>query len=105
QPMKHLPSQSGGRNLLALVLALAAQALFLAGGQAQSVAFNDFSDTSGLQLNGNAASAATADGHVLQLTPAAFNQAGSAFLRNPVSLGTNVSFSTFFSFRLSQGGG
>ena len=108
--MKHLPGCSGSRHVLALILALAAQAWLLPGSQAQTnqsgtVAFNDFSDTSALQLNGSAASATTADGHVLQLTPATFNQAGSTFLRNPVSLGTNVSFSTFFSFRLSRGGG
>ena len=74
-------------------------------GQGQEVTFTNFSDTSLLQLNGSATVATTTDGQVLQLTPATRDQAGSAFLKNPVSLGNRASFSTFFSFRLSRGGG
>lgn len=59
---------------------------------------------SGLQLQGNASFATGVEGTpVLRLTPAARLQAGSAFL--PVQLGNNLSFSTEFSFQMSNGGG
>ena len=68
--------------------------------------FTNFADTSSLALHGNAIATNTGlDGHVLELTPAISDQAGSAFLSSRISLGINASFSTFFSFRLSQGGG
>jgi RHS repeat-associated protein len=67
--------------------------------------FTNFCDTSLFQTNGNAAATSTSDGCVLELTPSAANQGGSAFLKIPVTLVSNASFSTFFSFRLSAGGG
>jgi hypothetical protein len=63
--------------------------------------YNDFSSTSGLQLNGNAA----AVDNVLRLTPANYWQAGSAFSTNAVSLASNASFSTYFQFRMHDAGG
>jgi hypothetical protein len=63
------------------------------------------SDVSCLQLNGSAALATTPDGAVLQLTPAAANRVGSAFWRTPISLASGASFSIWFAFRLSGGGG
>jgi hypothetical protein len=66
--------------------------------------FGDFSRASSLQLNGSATPATTADGHVLQLTPAS-GGLGSAFFMVPLSLANNASFSNFFSFRLYQGEG
>ena len=59
-----------------------------------------------LQINGNAAAPVfngTTD--VLRLTPAAANQAGSAFSLNTIQLGSNASFSTAFSFQLTKGAG
>jgi RHS repeat-associated protein len=67
--------------------------------------FSNFCEVTNLQLNGTAAYTNTGDGCVLELTPAAYGQAGSAFLKIPVALSGNASFSTFFSFRLSNSGG
>ena len=72
---------------------------------ATSLNYADFSDVSGLQLNGNAAQATTSDGQVLRLTPSAPGQSGSAFSLNSIALNSGYSFSTFFSFRLSNPGG
>lgn len=63
--------------------------------------YPDFSDLSGLQLNGSAAQV----GNALRLTPALADQAGSAFSALPVSLDNLFSFSTHFSFRISDSGG
>jgi hypothetical protein len=63
--------------------------------------YPDFSSVAGLQLNGAAAQV----GNVLRVTPSAPNQAGSVFSTSAVTLTSQVSFSTFFSFRMSQPGG
>jgi hypothetical protein len=62
--------------------------------------FPNFNNCAGLQINGNAA----CTGGVLRVTPATFNQAGSAFSTAPIPLGAGASFSTFFSFRISASG-
>ena len=54
-------------------------------------------DLSSLQLNGSATTLNTAEGIMLQLTPAEQNKAGSAFTKNQVN---TASFSTFFTFRI-----
>jgi hypothetical protein len=53
------------------------------------------------QLNGEAASLNPNDDQVLRLTGKDPSRAGSAFLRQPVSLGPNGSFNTFFHFRMT----
>ncbi len=63
--------------------------------------YPDFSDVSGLTINGNAAKV----GNVLRVTPANFSQAGSAFSTNKVALSNGASFSTFFRFRFTDPGG
>ncbi len=76
---------------------------------ATTVTFTDFSDTSSLQLNGSTASLTPSTGlngqPVLRLTDN-LNQSGSAFLKNAIALednsGFQASFSTFFSFQISQ---
>ena len=72
-----------------------------AAAQAVTITYNDFSSTSGLTINGNAAQV----GNVLRVTPANFGQAGSVFSTNPISLASNVSFSTAFQFRFTNPGG
>lgn len=67
---------------------------------AAQTSYPDFSSTSGLQLNGNAAQ----NGNKLRLTEALAGQAGSAFSLNTISLGANASFSTFFSFEILNRG-
>jgi len=68
---------------------------------AVSVAFSDFSTSTGLQLNGNA-TAGPGVGNVLRLVPATANQSGSAFSTTQVNASD---FSTVFQFRLSDRGG
>lgn len=69
---------------------------------ATSVTFSDFSNTSTLTLNGSAAAVSTTDGSVLRLTSAAVGQSGSAF--NTATIQTST-FSTYFSFRITNPGG
>ncbi len=66
----------------------------------QTESFSDFSDVSGLQLNGDAAQV----GSVLRLTPELDDQAGSAFHTTPIPIDGGTSFSTSFSFRLHGSG-
>lgn len=88
-------------NLLRL---FAAPMLVAAAGAAQAVVvtFNDFSDTSGLTLNGSATTTVTGDGTVLRLTPALTGRSGSAFSTTTVNA---ADFSTFFRFRITDPGG
>jgi len=62
--------------------------------------FFSFTSASGFQLNGNA----TVTGGVLRLTPNTTNQAGSAFLSNPVPVSEGTSFSSRFVFRMNGTG-
>src|SRR4051812_7803683 len=86
------------KKSLLLSLVAAAGLTFPAFGQ---ITISDFSTASGLQLNGNAAIV----GSVLRLTPAANNQAGSTFSTSSITLAANVSFSSFFTFRITNSGG
>lgn len=86
-------------NLTSILRTLAVAGLAIpAFGQ---ISISDFSTASGLQLNGNASIAGTA----LRVTPANFSQAGSAFSTNAITLAANVSFSSFFTFRITNSGG
>ncbi len=67
--------------------------------------YEDFSDTTGLQLNGNATTAGTGTDTVLRVTPSAPSQSGSVFSSSPVSLTDAYSFSTSFTFNFNQQGG
>lgn len=69
---------------------------------ADDVDYADFSDTTGLVLNGSAATATTPDGEVMRLTNAAGNRAGSIFSETRVDASD---FSTKFSFRITEPGG
>jgi hypothetical protein len=83
-------------------LTVAIAALSLASpSRAAVINYLDFSDVTGLTINGNAAQA----GNRLRVTPANFNQAGSFFSTNTVSLAADASFSTFFQFQFSDAGG
>ncbi|HEX6597854.1 MAG TPA: PEP-CTERM sorting domain-containing protein [Gemmatimonadaceae bacterium] len=68
---------------------------------AQSFSYPDFSNVSGLKLNGNAYQ----NGNVLTLTPPLEGQAGTAWSLNQVHLGSNASFSTVFTFDIQKRGG
>jgi hypothetical protein len=66
------------------------------------ILYNDFSDTTGLDLNGSAAVVSTVDGQVLRLTPALNDRSGSTFSGVQVNA---ADFSTFFKFRITSPGG
>jgi glucose/arabinose dehydrogenase len=59
--------------------------------------FPNFANTAELNLNGNT----TQSGNNLRLTPDAATQAGSAFLKKPLAIDGNTSFSTQFQFQLT----
>jgi hypothetical protein len=67
--------------------------------------YPDFTNTAGLTLVGDAATAVTGDGTVLRVTPAAEGQSGAAYSTSAVTLGASDTFSTTFQFRFSQQGG
>ena len=97
------------RIVAASVMILAAN---LANSALADVIIDRFPDFSGaicngadLTCNGNAALVTTSDGRVLRLTPALFNQSGSAFSTSQIALGAGDTFSTFFQFRFTQPGG
>ena len=76
-------------------IALALSTLLLATvAGAQALNYADFSDTSGLTLNGSAAQAGTA----LRLVPGVDSQAGSAFAYTALTLTPSTAFSTAFRF-------
>ncbi len=86
--MKRMMSLSG------LVLAFSSATSFAV----PVIDYSDFSDISGLTLNGDAAQA----GNVLRVTPATDWQAGSVFSTNTVSLSSGASFSTHFQFQFTN---
>lgn len=76
-------------------------ALFLAAApiaNAATLSYNNFTGATGLQLNGSA----TIAGSGLQMTSSAPGQAGSAFSTNAVSLANGASFSTAFTFQMTN---
>lgn len=82
-------------------LALAIGLVGCVSANAAVISYSDFSDVSGLQINGDAAQV----GDVLRLTSALGGQAGSAFATNAIALSADVSFSAFFSFNIFGSGG
>jgi len=93
------------RRLLACAATLGALSLVPAAAQATTVTYSDFSDTSGLTLVGNAATASTSDGTVLRVTPATGSQHGAAYSTTAITLGASDIFSTQFQFRFTDAGG
>jgi hypothetical protein len=69
--------------------------------QATTLNYPDFSSVAGLQINGNAAQV----GNVLRVTPSLPSQSGSVFSTTTIALAGDISFSTYFTFRISQPGG
>lgn len=72
---------------------------------AASFSYPNFSSTSGLTLQGSAATASTSDGTVLRVTPAIGNENGAAYSTSAFTLGANDTFSTQFQFRFTGSGG
>lgn len=86
---------------VALLLAMTAPA------QAVTLVYNDFSNTSGLTVNGDAAATTVAGRTVMRVAPSAFFQSGSVFSTNLITFGSDYGFSTRFTFNINQpqGGG
>jgi len=69
------------------------------GARAAIIQFGDFSNTNGLQLNGDAVSVSTTQGWVLRLTPSdPWLKSGSAFWQSPVDV---TAFNSFFTFSVT----
>ncbi|MGK7895724.1 MAG: DUF4347 domain-containing protein [Xenococcus sp. (in: cyanobacteria)] len=85
----------GDATLLAPRTAL----IYIADNEAPIINFDDFSDTSQLELNENA----TQVGNLLRLTPAENDQNGSALFKQALEVDTNTSFESQFQFQLSGG--
>jgi len=67
-----------------------------------TAAYENFSDISRFQLNGNTAQY---NSNVLRLTESSGSLSGSAFLKEKISIGNDSSFSTYFTFQISDLGG
>ncbi len=88
------------------VLLIAGLLTVAAPAYATTISYSDFSSTSGLQVNGNAATATDASNRsVLRLTPSTTYQAGSAFTTSKIALNSTASFSTAFAFDINHAGG
>lgn len=87
-------------NRVAQVLAALLLGASAAAG-AQTINYADFSDVTGLTLNGAAAQA----GNALRLVPSVDSQAGSAFANTPLALGGTTAFSTSFQFLVTTDAG
>lgn len=71
---------------------------------AATIQYNNFSSTAGLSVNGNAAAVNDGSRDVLRVTKSDYSQAGSVFSTSPVTLGSDVSFSTKFAFNFNNPG-
>lgn len=89
------------------VATLAALALATSPASATTIVFGDFSSTSGLTVNGDAAAVDTGTRTVLRVTPSAFFKSGSVFSTSAITFGADYGFSTRFTFNFNrpQGGG
>lgn len=73
--------------------------------QAAIVNYDDFSDLSDWQLNGNAADLNPNSDNRLRLTESATFRGGSAFLSNAITLNSESSFQAYFKFQITDSGG
>ncbi|MBS0363891.1 MAG: hypothetical protein JSR98_21165, partial [Proteobacteria bacterium] len=84
------------------LLALVVGGMTVTSAQAATFAYADFADTSGLQINGVATPVDVAGREVMRLTPPQGNVGGSMFSTQAVSLSTDYSFSTRFTFTIGS---
>lgn len=89
------------RNSISKIALGCALATCTSAASATTILYNDFSDLSGLTLNGATASLTPNADNTLRLTDG-LSQSGSAFSTNSISLASDVSFSTAFSFNISD---
>jgi len=84
------------------LLALAIGGMMATSARAATFSYADFTDTTGLQVNGNAAAADNAGRTVMRLTPPQANAGGSMFSTQALALTSDYSFSTRFTFNIGQ---
>jgi hypothetical protein len=70
--------------------------------QAGTFAYADFSDTTGLQVNGSAAATNIAGRDVMRLTPPEGDKGGSVFNMQAIALTSDYGFSTRFTFNIGS---
>jgi hypothetical protein len=95
-------AMSKGLNRFLLLLCAAIMIFSMDVASATVLEYTDFSSTSGLTLNGEAAVTTTSDGQVLRIVPAEGYIEGSAFSSTAINVST---FGTEFKFRLTEPGG
>ena len=91
-----------GMGYRTCLLALAASGMMATSAPAATFSYADFADTTGLQVNGNAAAADNAGRTVMRLTPPQGNAGGSMFNTQALALTNAYSFSTRFTFNIGQ---
>ena len=84
------------------VLALAISGMMATSAPAATFSYADFADTTGLQINGDAAALDTGGRTVMRLTPPQGNSGGSMFSTQAIALSNAYSFSTRFTFNIGQ---
>jgi hypothetical protein len=84
--------------------AFAAAAALPTSAQAGTFAYADFSDTTGLQVNGSAAATNIAGRDVMRLTPPEGDKGGSVFNTQAIALTSDYGFSTRFTFNIGSNG-
>lgn len=86
------------------LLALAIGGMMATSAQAQTFAYANFIDTTGLQINGSADALNIAGRDVMRLTPPAGSMGGSVFSTQAIALTNQYSFSTRFTFNIGSNG-
>lgn len=84
--------------------ALAAAAAWPTSAQAGTFSYADFSDTTGLQVNGSAAATNIAGRDLMRLTPPEGDKGGSVFNTQAIALTNDYGFSTRFTFNIGSNG-
>ncbi len=82
----------------------AAAAALPTSAQAGTFAYTDFSDTTGLQVNGSAAAIDIAGRDLMRLTPPEAGKGGSVFNTQAIALTNDYGFSTRFTFTIGSNG-
>lgn len=85
-----------------ITIVASAMALMAVEAQATIISYTDFTSTTGLTINGNAAAVNDGSRNVLRITPAINGQSGSFFSTSTVNLASNTSFSSKFSFNINN---
>lgn len=85
-------------SLLAMVIG----GMMVTSAQAQTFAYANFADTTGLQINGAASSLNIAGRDVMRLTPPQGGVGGSMFNTQAIALTNDYSFSTRFTFTIGS---